>query len=80
MQSWSDRWYRGELEATTIRLQSKFPNVIIALIKADLAPRYFQRSKLDYPNAETTRASRKYVRAMKPLTVSRFVPGLSLVL
>ncbi|KAJ6121173.1 hypothetical protein N7523_005453 [Penicillium sp. IBT 18751x] len=36
------------------------------------AAKYFQRSKLDYPNAETTRASRKYVRAMKPLT--EFIP------
>ena len=32
--------------------------------------RYFNRNKLDYPNNETTRASRKYVKAMKALTVS----------
>jgi dual-specificity kinase len=32
--------------------------------------RYFNRNKLDYPNEETTRASRKYVRAMKQLHVS----------
>jgi dual-specificity kinase len=32
--------------------------------------RYFNRSKLDYPNEETTRASRKYVKAMKQLHVS----------
>lgn len=31
--------------------------------------RYFNRNKLDYPNEETTRASRKYVKAMKQLTV-----------
>ncbi|KAB8272224.1 kinase-like domain-containing protein [Aspergillus minisclerotigenes] len=31
--------------------------------------KYFIRNKLDYPNDETTRASRKYVRAMKQLTV-----------
>jgi len=36
----------------------------------NLICRYFNRNKLDYPNAETTRASRKYVRAMKPFTVS----------
>ncbi|BDD57541.1 hypothetical protein MAP00_002895 [Monascus purpureus] len=33
------------------------------------AAKYFNRSKLDYPNEETTRSSRKYVRAMKRLTV-----------
>ncbi|CAG8108468.1 unnamed protein product [Penicillium salamii] len=40
--------------------------------------RYFCRSKIDYPNNDTTRASRKYVRAMKSLTVSPVppVPGL----
>lgn len=31
--------------------------------------RYFYRSKLNYPNDDTTRASRKYVKAMKPLEV-----------
>lgn len=31
--------------------------------------RYFNRNRLDYPNAETTRASRKYVKAMKQLHV-----------
>ncbi|KAJ5948356.1 hypothetical protein N7466_001371 [Penicillium verhagenii] len=36
------------------------------------AAKYFNRSKLDYPNTETTRASRKYVRAMKPL--NDFIP------
>ncbi|KAJ5998106.1 hypothetical protein N7499_005515 [Penicillium canescens] len=36
------------------------------------ASKYFVRSKLDYPNNETTRASRKYVRAMKGLT--EFIP------
>ncbi|KAJ5162084.1 hypothetical protein N7492_007476 [Penicillium capsulatum] len=36
------------------------------------AAKYFNRSKLDYPNTETTRASRKYVRAMKALT--DFIP------
>ncbi|KAJ5088475.1 hypothetical protein N7456_012091 [Penicillium angulare] len=36
------------------------------------AAKYFNRTKLDYPNTETTRASRKYVRAMKAL--SEFMP------
>ncbi|KAJ5552008.1 hypothetical protein N7535_000046 [Penicillium sp. DV-2018c] len=36
------------------------------------AAEYFNRNKLDYPNSSTTRASRKYVRAMKPLT--EFIP------
>lgn len=29
----------------------------------------FKDHKLDYPNAETTKQSRKYVKAMKPLKV-----------
>ncbi|KAL2871788.1 putative protein kinase (Lkh1) [Aspergillus lucknowensis] len=33
------------------------------------AAKYFARNKLEYPNDETTRASRKYVKAMKKLTV-----------
>jgi dual-specificity kinase len=32
--------------------------------------KYFNRNKLDYPTQETTRASRKYVKAMKRLHVS----------
>lgn len=32
--------------------------------------KYFHRNKLDYPTQETTRASRKYVKAMKRLYVS----------
>ncbi len=31
--------------------------------------RYFKRSKLDYPTTETTRASRRFVKAMKRLPV-----------
>jgi dual-specificity kinase len=31
--------------------------------------RYFKGARLDYPNAETTRASKKYVNAMKHLQV-----------
>ncbi|KAH8699169.1 kinase-like domain-containing protein [Talaromyces proteolyticus] len=37
------------------------------------AAKYFNRNKLDYPNEETTRASRKYVKAMKQL--HEFLPG-----
>ncbi|KAJ5226483.1 Dual specificity protein kinase [Penicillium chermesinum] len=36
------------------------------------ASKYFVRNKLDYPNNETTRASRKYVRAMKE--INEFIP------
>ncbi|KAL8946568.1 MAG: hypothetical protein Q9222_007053 [Ikaeria aurantiellina] len=32
------------------------------------AAKYFTRGKLDYPNHETTKGSKKYVKAMKPLT------------
>lgn len=34
------------------------------------AAKFFNRSKLDYPNNETSKASRKYVKAMKHLHVS----------
>ncbi|KAL5117959.1 serine threonine protein kinase CMGC group [Pleosporales sp. CAS-2024a] len=34
---------------------------------ANSATRYFRNSKLDYPNAETNKASKKYVKAMKKL-------------
>ncbi|KAJ9219297.1 kinase-like domain-containing protein [Paecilomyces variotii] len=37
------------------------------------AAKYFNRNKLDYPNEETTRQSRKYVKAMKQL--SEFIPS-----
>lgn len=39
---------------------------------ANAASKYFVRGKLDYPNNETTRASRKYVKAMK--TLKDFIP------
>lgn len=32
--------------------------------------RFFKRLKLDYPQQETSRASRRFVKAMKPLNVS----------
>jgi dual-specificity kinase len=39
---------------------------------ANSAAKFFIRNKLDYPNNETQRASRKYVKAMKHLNVSWF--------
>lgn len=41
--------------------------------------RYFTRGKLDYPNAETTKASKKYVKAMKHLHVSSSYSYISAV-
>lgn len=38
----------------------------------DLSCRYFKRLRLDYPTAETTRASRRFVKNMKRLSVSSF--------
>lgn len=47
------------------------PPASIATLDLLMKPlcRYFNRGKLDYPNTDTTRASRKYVRAMKQLSV-----------
>ena len=39
----------------------------------------FKDHRLDYPNAETTKQSRKYVKAMKPLKV-RYVSKFLLLL
>ena len=36
------------------------------------AARYFKNYKLDYPNADTNKASKKYVKAMKKLPVCSF--------
>lgn len=36
------------------------------------ASKFFNRGKLDYPNQETSKASKKYVKAMKHLHVSSF--------
>ncbi len=33
------------------------------------ASKFFTRNKLDYPNNETSKASKKYVKAMKHLSV-----------
>ncbi|KAF2124710.1 kinase-like protein [Dothidotthia symphoricarpi CBS 119687] len=40
---------------------------------ANSAARYFKNYKLDYPNAETNKASKKYVKAMKKLQET--IPG-----
>ncbi|KAF1844369.1 kinase-like protein [Cucurbitaria berberidis CBS 394.84] len=44
---------------------------------ANSAARYFKNYKLDYPNAETNKASKKYVKAMKklPLIRQETIPG-----
>ena len=38
-----------------------------------LPNRYFKRAKLDYPQTETTRASRRFVKAMKRLDVGQLL-------
>lgn len=40
---------------------------------SNTAAKFFSKSKLDYPNSETSKASRKYVKAMKHL--SDFIPA-----
>ena len=37
---------------------------------SNTASKFFNKTKLDYPNNETSKASRKYVKAMKHLSVS----------
>jgi dual-specificity kinase len=37
--------------------------------------RYFKRQKLDYPTTETTRASRRFVKNMKKLSVCQITQG-----
>jgi dual-specificity kinase len=39
---------------------------------ANSASKFFVRTKLDYPNNETSKASKKYVKAMKHLHVRNF--------
>lgn len=41
--------------------------------------RYFNRSKLYYPNEETSRSSRKYVKAMKHLDVRSVFHSVPLI-
>lgn len=44
----------------------------MTLANMSSAARYFKNYKLDYPNAETNKASKKYVKAMKKLPVRSF--------
>lgn len=44
---------------------------------ANSSSKFFTRNKLDYPNNDTTKASKKYVKAMKGLHVSSLPPKLS---
>lgn len=41
-------------------------------------PRYFKRLRLDYPTTDTTRASRRFVKNMKRLSVSLVALGFKL--
>lgn len=41
------------------------------------ASKFFNRGKLEYPNNETSKASRKYVKAMKHLNVSYTDVGIA---
>ncbi len=52
-----------------IRLQSKSIATSISQL-IHWCTRYFNRGKLDYPNHDTSKASKKYVKAMKSLSVS----------
>ena len=54
----------------TLRLRKVFPSELINPIITDCLVRYFKSGKLDYQNADTPRASKKYVKAMKKLPVS----------
>ena len=44
---------------------------------SNTAAKFFHRNKLDYPNNETSKASRKYVKAMKHLNVIRILSSQS---
>lgn len=56
-------------ETMLIKLPSR--SFVNSLLNYNADPfRYFTRGKLDYPNSETTKASKKYVKAMKHLHVS----------
>jgi dual-specificity kinase len=55
-----------------IRRPSMLSPLWLALAQFDTdSSRYFKRLKLDYPTTETTRASRRFVKAMKRLEVRR---------
>lgn len=50
------------------------PKAALSLVRLTDGYRYFKRLKLDYPTQDTTRASRRFVKAMKPLQVSLHIP------
>ncbi len=65
----SDRCSKEAEEATAIKLQSPFLSLCCEVCHANGGDRYFNRGKLDYPNQATSKASKKYVKAMKALKV-----------
>jgi ribosomal protein L44E len=62
--------------AKYVRRQGKSAGGLQSYLANGVA-RYFKRLKLDYPTTETTRASRRFVRNMKRLSVS--LPGCPMV-
>lgn len=68
-QGLSDRCSKEAEEATAIKLQSPFLSLCCEVCHANGGDRYFNRGKLDYPNQATSKASKKYVKAMKALKV-----------
>ena len=74
--SWSGR-SRALVETTTATKLPRQSSISSMPPHALIDFRFFTRGlKLDYPNQETSKASKKYVRAMKALHVSgpsRFV-------
>lgn len=57
----------GKIESKIIRqvMQNNRSNT------SNTAAKFFNKNKLDYPNNETSKPSRKYVKAMKHLNVSK---------
>lgn len=49
---------------------SKYVHHISQVLDLLTLVRFFKRAKLDYPQADTSRASRRFVKAMKRLEVS----------
>lgn len=66
--SLSDKSSKEDEVAVKTKRPSKLHRALPSRSDADFF-RYFNRNKLDYPNEETTRQSRKYVKAMKQLSV-----------
>jgi dual-specificity kinase len=65
---------RGHHGTLPQRKISPLPNGRAA---TDTLNSYFKNSKLDYPNSETPKASKKYVKAMKKLHVSDTIIDVS---